>query len=352
MTVYSVSANQGIKLESHHSIPSLIHKDKDEDIDEVETEFYNSMKTNKIIISQTKRNGNRVKGVEFMELELREGPKVSITRLQSKKITSESDSDGDFELSINSNQSHRSYTRHQVFEYCKITNVIIESFLTSNQKIPRPSTRFKRDHQNLKEIYHPHTRGLTQEEIQRYERLYLLDNSATDPDKWSDTMRRSYIQIEDLNHKQYAVLFEFRALLITKVYDKVNGKLLKVSSCVNGEILDEALKENSGLDVKKSSMEICSLMIDLKDDRVVLGVDIKTEDSHDPNKRAVLMINAYNHLLNRKQKWYDAYLSGSEGKISGLKNLSGDFKWQFDLKGVKEGKFLLEYSKTGRSQKE
>ena len=72
ITVFSISADEGIRRESHHpTLPLTIHDDE-KTINQIEGKLHDSSYLNKIIISNTKcfDSGIIAVEVEFMELDL------------------------------------------------------------------------------------------------------------------------------------------------------------------------------------------------------------------------------------------------------------------------------------------
>ena len=298
--VFSISADQGIQLESQHQIPDFIEKGKEQKIDQPKREFDYAAHTNQLIISDTiQKSGSSPGHANFLQLDLNKQHNESFQLLQSKPVIFDGDVFNRDKFETNLTNSARIYVRNSIFEIRSME--ITESYLTSQKMKTKPKIRFDRDNKNLKNLFFSALEKISRSNKRLYKRIFECTDWEDSSESWSDLVKgRNSATIKDLNKRLYSVRYDLLDFMsVFKIYDKLSGKVLKSTTLVHGEVFRAGL-EAKGIkgDLNPSlKARLCEYDF-LEDELTFQALFVKRQSTHSKTSRIVL--KAKNHLLAKK----------------------------------------------------
>ena len=318
--VYSITGKEGIQLKSEFSIPDFAKNDKLPFINKLKRKFLLKRKKNKLIIvtgkPQNEQGDDRI--LEFQELDFgQDSANQKIVHLQSKEIE---DKDSIERLLIPESSSYRVYIRNSVLEVGHLLTVT-QSYTTANQKVPRPITLSRHPHTNLKEILIEEGNLIEEEEASELHKA-LIKRSINSAKYWERRVSNlCKATIKDISKRFYSVNFDiFRYMTVVKVYDKIQRRLVKVTSILPYKIIDEAFKQNnlfSALNMSRNLKNDKITDFNLFEDRVEIEGEILREggDYSNPEDFSKFKIVAFNCLVKKKDQKYLFELLGPKHQL-------------------------------------
>ena len=309
VSVFSISASQGIKIRSKLPLPEFSGVGSQKTSMRL---FFHNFELNKVFVmtSQPAEFGYNQNFLEI-DLDLKRG--LTANRLFSKPIKAE-DVDITDKAVILSSLSPRIYVRNCLFWVDGVS--IAQSYLTRSRRLhSRPNLLFRRENQNLRQIFYSEVAKISQEEIGGFGNFYYFDEwppAPPTPQNWSDLMDdHCKIKIRHLNRRLYsAEFFLFGFLKVVKIYEKQTARVLKVMSIVPAKILYEGLKVESLLEEHQLNARVSS-EFDLAQDKLAFSGTFKRV-LNSANKVAEFELTAHNCLLKKNKRRFEVeYLEPS-----------------------------------------
>ena len=347
--IYSISARDGIQLQTQHPVPDFPESDQSQRTNNLVREFRNRPKIKKVsIITKTTTEDLSTHNLDFREINLRKNPKDALCTLHSLFLEFKESYRSTKKILLNTADSHRIYIQNSLLEVNHQS--ITQSYLSPFLKHPTPAILFQKDHEHFKKIYDQELEKLKLG-YSLFDQYQYLMRPGYHYFNWTTLENHNFQAVtKDVSDRLYYIRFDlFKVFSVVKFYDKLSRRLLKEIRFFPGKILFEGLVQHDLIKNKVSNTKLTDYDL-LQDELVITGEIYMKRPGSEVKSYLKFKFTAKNCLLKKKDQIYEFDIKEEPDDLEVKKSCFGDFNYFLDQGEENDNSLIINFYKEGVSK--